>query len=353
MKHKIKQLLESQGMTQKELAAKAGLTEAGVSRMLASGSATKDSIAKVANALDLTLEEVVVEQAPPKAKYEGVLKIGDMSLPCAVLDNRTRILTQAAVFKALGRPARGNARLTNVPTFMDAKNLQSYITEEVAPMIKRIEYVDAKGKKQTGYNCLILPMVCDMYLKAREDNVLHPSQLASAAHAEVLVRSLAKVGIIALIDEVTGYDKEKNRAKDELQSFLNGFLRKEAARWVKQFDDQFFEDIYKMRHWTWEQTSKRPGVIGTWIKEIVYDRLGPVLPELERRNPKNEHGNRSHKHHQFLSDSVGLPRLKQHLEAVHALAVVANYDWVRFNVYLDKAYPRKFSQLYLDFDYDD
>lgn len=85
------------------------------------------------------------------------------------------------------------------------------------------------------------------------------------------------------------------------------------------------------------------------INKIEFS-LAPILPKLEELNPKNEHGNRSYKHHQFLTDETGLPKLKQHLEAVHAIAVIANYDWDRFIRYLDKAYPRRYSQLYLDFD---
>lgn len=353
MEHKIKQVLDNLGVTQKSLAEKTGLSEVGISKMIASGKASMSSLRKIADALDVDISEVEGKKGLHKAKFEGVLKIGNCELPCAVLDDGTRVLTQTAVFKALGRPARGNSRVTNIPTFMDAKNLQHYVNDEVIPMINKMEYIDTKGIVQTGFNCLVLPIVCDIYLKAREDGVLHPSQEASAHSAEVLVRSLAKVGIIALVDEATGYDKEKTRAKDELQKILQSFLVEEAAKWVKQFDDQFFEDIYKMHNWTWANTSKRPSVVGLWIRDIVYERLAPILSELDKRNPKNENGNRSHKHHQYLSKDIGLPRLKQHLEAVHAIAVISNYNWERFMYNLDKAYPKKYSQLWLDMDFDD
>lgn len=41
----------------------------------------------------------------------------------------------------------------------------------------------------------------------------------------MIIRSVAKVGIIALVDEVTGY--EKVREKDALQLFLQKFLEEE------------------------------------------------------------------------------------------------------------------------------
>ena len=60
-----------------------------------------------------------------QAKYEGILNLGNARLDVAVLENGQRIIKQAAVFKALDRPARGNSRVIGIPTFMDAKTLQS------------------------------------------------------------------------------------------------------------------------------------------------------------------------------------------------------------------------------------
>lgn len=349
MRHSLKEVLLEKGMTQKELAEKAGFTEVGISKMVNSGTATKSSLDRIAKTLNVDFVELVGGNLEGKAKYEGSLKIGNIELSVAVLDNGTRIIRHIDVFRALGRPARGNARVIGIPAFMDAKNIQPFVNKEVKSVIRKIDYIDLNGKYQTGFDCLVLPTVCDIYLKLREEGLLTPNQVETAQKAEMLIRALAKTGIIALVDEATGYDKEKSRAKNELQKYLDTFLRDEAAKWVKTFNDQFFEDIYKMRHWTWTQTSKRPGVVGTWIKDIVYDRLGPILTEIEKLNPKNDNGNRGHKHFQFLSDDIGLPRLKQHLEAIHAIAVISNYDWSTFTYNLDKAYPRKNIELFLDF----
>ena len=46
-------------------------------------------------------------------------------------------------------------------------------------------------------------------------------------------RSLAKVGIVALVDEVTGY--QDARAKDALAKFFEAFVAKELQPWVKTF----------------------------------------------------------------------------------------------------------------------
>lgn len=352
MRNRVREILRERGLTQKELAEATGMSEIGLSKAL-DGSATKATLDRMAEYLGVEYSSLIVEEPVLKAKYEGVLSIGDTQLDVAVLEDGRRVINQSAVFKALDRPARGNSRVINIPVFMDAANLQPFVDEELLAMTNKIPYIDMDGRLQECYDAKILPLVSDLYLKARDAGVIKlPAQLATAKKAEILVRSLAKVGIIALIDEATGYDKERNKAKDELQKFLSTFIREEAARWVKRFPDSFFEDIYRMRGWTWANTSKRPGVMGTIIRDLVYDRLGPMVRyELERLNPKNDSGNRRARHHQFLTE-IGNTRLSGHLEALHALAVLSNHDWPRFMGYVDKAYPKQYQQLSL-FDIED
>lgn len=92
---------------------------------------------------------------------------------------------------ALGREARGNARVIGIPAFMDAKNLQPLISSELQEVINKIEYTDISGRKQSGFNADILPLVSDLYLKAREIGVIKlKNQLKTAYKAEILVRAL-------------------------------------------------------------------------------------------------------------------------------------------------------------------
>ena len=75
-----------------------------------------------------------------KSTHEVVLRIGNSEMDVAVLEGGTRIITQSAVFRASGRPPRGTTRLINVPTFMDARNLQPFINEYLNLVINKIEY---------------------------------------------------------------------------------------------------------------------------------------------------------------------------------------------------------------------
>lgn len=51
----------------------------------------------------------------------------------------------------MGRPARGNSRVINTPTFMDAKNLQPFINQELKEMINKVDMILSFKKKEKRY----------------------------------------------------------------------------------------------------------------------------------------------------------------------------------------------------------
>jgi hypothetical protein len=70
------------------------------------------------------------------------------------------------------------------------------------------------------------------------------------------------------------------------------------------------------------------------------------LEELKARNPTLEDGGRARKHHQHLTDDIGHPALAQHLHAVIGL-MRASATWDQFKSLLDRAFPKKGTQLEL------
>jgi hypothetical protein len=85
--------------------------------------------------------------------------------------------------------------------------------------------VDAGGSQPItyGYEATKLIDLCDALLDLNKAGVLKDSQKIYAEQGEIIIRSVAKVGIIALVDEVTGY--QEKREKDELQKFLTKFIK--------------------------------------------------------------------------------------------------------------------------------
>ena len=262
-----------------------------------------------------------------KATHEGKLQIEELKLDVAVLEDGKRVITQNAVFKALGRPQRGNSRVINTPVFMDAKNLQSFISEDLKGAINKIEYIDKNGKKQDGFDVTILPLVSDLYLKARQEGVItKPNQLITAQKAEILVRSLAKVGIIALVDEATGYQYQ--REKTELQAILKAFISDEILKWQETFQLSFYKEIFRL--WgvpfTPQNIKRKPMFIGKLTNELVYKKLPKgvfVLDKLKAKTPKTEGGNYKYRLHQSLTPEVGREALKKVIYSVETLASIS------------------------------
>ena len=343
--NRIKNILKEKGMTQKELAKQIGITEAALNRGI-NGNPSKDLSSRIAKALN-TPEDELYSKEGLHALYEGELTIGDKVIPCAVLNDGTRVLTASSVFEAFDRPRKGKAldRVDQMPAFLDAKNLQQFVDEELIGWTKLIPDKSLNRQSLQGYNARILRAICKVYIDARKSGQLVKSQERFAQISESILYALSDTGIIALVDEATGYDKVKTRAKDELQKFFAKALQDNAGKWVKTFPDEFFESIYRMRQWTWTGTSKRPSVIGRWIIDIVYDRIAPdLLTELQKRNP-SVNGNRKYKHHQFLTDGFGHPKLQQHIEGVLAIARISGNNWARFMHNLDVAYPKQYSTI--------
>lgn len=281
------------------------------------------------------------------------LKLGDLEIPCYVLEDGTRVFSGRGLQRAIGYESKSGqwmrtfCNMDGISTYMNAGD-DSIINKLSSPI--KFQRIDAGGSQSSanGYEVTLLVDICSAIIDANRAGVFKNEAIVH--NADIIIRSVAKVGIIALVDEATGYQKDKNRAKDELQQFLSQFISEEASKWVKTFNDSFFEMIYRMHGWNWTMTHKRPGVVGTWINDIVYERIGPaVLSELERVNPKNENGSRKERHHQHLTEEIGRPKLKEHLAAIEALGRASGYHWGTFMRMLDAAFPKPHQQLSLLF----
>lgn len=280
------------------------------------------------------------------AKYnsgETPLRLGNLEIPCYVLEDGTRVFSGRGIQKILGSTSPSGSWLSRFISDEAKKDHfqagENSILARINNPIKFNRNTSGGSQSMTnGYEVTLLIDICIAIIDLDAAGINIDPIIVS--NANIILRAVAKVGIIALVDEATGYNKVKERAKDELQKFLNRFLSEEASKWVKTFNDSFFEMIYKMRGWDWKMTNKKPGVVGQWINDIVYKRLAPgVYLELQDLNPKDENGHRKEKHHQYLSNETGKPMLKGYLNTIEALGRAADYDWDTFMALLNKAYP--------------
>lgn len=290
-----------------------------------------------------------------KATHSGVLTIGDMTFPCSVLSNGTRILTQSDFMSGMGMYYSGwvaknrpQDQAADMPHFLAFKSLTPFIQKHLGDLQSIVvKYRTEKGSTAHGIKAEIIPKICEVWLDADESGKLGSRQKQIAQKAKIMIRALARIGIVALVDEATGYQEFRN--KEALQALLDAFLQKEFAAWAKRFPDEFYKEVFRLRGWEWNRISvKRPMLVGKLTNDVVYERLAPgVLAELENRNPKDDRGRRKHTHHQWLTEDVGHPALAQHLHAIIGL-MRASSSWKQFHDMLNRAFPKKGEVLQID-----
>lgn len=280
------------------------------------------------------------------------LRIGDIEIECYVLADGTRVLTQSTFLEALGRHRRANVRRERnaaLPSILQGKAIYPFIGDDVREKGRPITFGLPAGGRASGYNAELLPKVCDVYLKAREAGALPPQQQHIARQAEIIMRGLATVGIIALVDEATGY--QEVRARDALAKILEAFIAKELQPWVKTFPDDFYREMFRLRDLDYPtETVKKPQYFGQLTNDIVYRRVAPgVLSELKKVTPRDEAGRRKHRFHQRLTSNIGYPKLREHLGSVVTLMKLSA-DWDDFMRKLDRIHPRVGDTIPLPFD---
>lgn len=244
------------------------------------------------------------------AIYSGQLPIGDIDLDCAVLDGGIRVLSERAIHRAFGSKRGGShwKRMkeleggANLPSFLSAKNYSSFISNELALALKEpILYRTNPGASPAhGISAELLPEICGVFLSARRAGELHRSQEHLALQAEILMEALAKVGIVALVDEATGY--QRDRSHDALRLLLSKYIAQGLQKWLKTFPDTFFSELDRL-YGNDTSHGKRPQYYGHFINKYVYDPIehGYVKKELNTLNITDE-GKRRARFHQWLND---------------------------------------------------
>lgn len=280
----------------------------------------------------------------PTAWYTGDLTLGNATISCAVLEDGTRILTQSDMMRALGRARQAKGRAfyrgdVNLPAFLTAQNLKPFIPNELYVTSSQVEFKLPSGQRAFGYRAELLPQVCEVYLRARDEDALVPAQLHVARQADMLMRGLAKVGIVALVDEATGY--QRDRASDALSEILEAFIAKELQPWVKTFPDDFYAELFRLRGLDFPRdTVKRPQYFGYLTNDIIYDRLAPgVKEELKKSTPKTPAGRLAYALHRRLTPDLGHPKLREHMASVVTIMKLSD-DYDDFHAKLDRLHPK-------------
>lgn len=329
-----------------------GRAVGGRARAEALSPARRQEIAKVAVRARIELGKL------PKATHGSAdhpLRIGDIEIPCYVLEDGTRVLSQrglqAGVGMSTGGGSAGEQRLASFAASIAEKSTENNelvvrgraLTESLQKPVKF--RVPGQGRPVYGYEATVLADLCDLILAARAAGKLQRQQEHIAKQAEILVRGFARVGIIALVDEATGY--QKDRAKDALAKILEAYVAKELQPWVKTFPVDYYEQMCRLRGLPFPPVGANyPSYFGTLTNNIVYDRLAPGLRhELKQLAAKD---NKKGRLHQRLTTEIGHPKLREHLASVVTVMKLSS-SYEDFSEKLESVHPKFGDNLKLDF----
>jgi hypothetical protein len=255
------------------------------------------------------------------AEYSGDITIGEITIKCAVLSNEKRVFYQREAIGALTGNKKGG-----MERYLTAKNLAPYVPEKYKGEKWDDNIIKFKSGNNDahGFEATDLIDICNMYIQARNDGTLLSSQSNLAKRADIIVNAFAKTGVIAVIDEATGY--QLHRKKDALRLLVQAYVIEEAREWTKEFPDEFFVELDRIYNNPTTKPQKRPQYYGHFINKYVYEPIesGLVLDKLQELNPSDEKGARKKRFHQFLNEELGIRVLRNRIGKVTALLQVSS-----------------------------
>lgn len=148
-----------------------------------------------------------------------------------MLDTGERVISTRAAVKAITKTDAGN-----LGEYLSVQALQGYVDKDrvIGGVIEfNIPGTQFKGR---GIKAEDVIDICNGYVAAwSAEKLTTERQKQIAMNCAILLSSCAKLGLIALIDEATGYQYE--RAEDALQVKLRAFIADELRDWEKTFPE--------------------------------------------------------------------------------------------------------------------
>lgn len=293
------------------------------------------------------------KEPPLLAEYgapDRPLRIGPIEIPCYVLSDGRRVLTQRGLHGGIGIAeggGKGGARkIVRLLGGLREKGLE--IADLIARANSPIRFIPPHGGNPAdGYEATILPDICAVIIEAGRRGLLHKRQEHLAERCGMLQHGWATVGIIALVDEATGY--QDYRARDALAKIIERFVAKEIQPYVRTFPAEFYKQIFRLYGWDYYENCGRPAVLGHVTNNLVYKRLAPgVLEDLRLRIGRDEKGRLKKKLFQGLTPDHGHPKVRELLAGEIMLAKYSP-NLAVFKERLDREYPQYGNTLPLPF----
>jgi hypothetical protein len=177
----------------------------------------------------------------------------------------------------------------------------------------------------------------DAYIEGR----LTAHQAHIGKRCRELEKGLAGVGLLAAIDEATGY--QYVREPDAIQKLLSKLLREDAADWEMRFDSDFYAALCRPLGVSYDGKHAPRGRVPRIIRQWIYEVIMPVecLEEIKCRKGKGD------KCHQWLK-SGGIDMLTDQQGKLVAIAR-SSVDYGDFVARCSQAFDRPGQQVNIVF----
>ncbi len=268
----------------------------------------------------------------PKATHWGELDIAGTHIPSYVLNTGDRVFSLKGVVVSLIGTDGGQ-----LAEYLKVRTLQPHLPQDLIPTengeVPALFKFDTGGEgiakyalgiKVERFNDLLRSYssaLIDHALSAYDKTKLSLTarQMEIANRAVKFQQACSDVGLVALVDEATGYQYE--REVDALQLKLKLYLADDMRKWEKTYPDQLWAEFGRLTNWK-GTLHQRPKYWGKLIMELIYGYLDPdVAKWLKDNAPRPMHGQN---YHQWLSSQFGLKKLTEHIWLVVGMAAACH-----------------------------
>ena len=244
-----------------------------------------------------------------------------IDVECYVLDDaqKTAVISQSGMGRALGLSARGNA----FPRFLANESMSSLGGAELRAKIAQplVFQWESPGAERPpgdihGFDVTLLIDLCRMILQAREAGKLGARYDRVVAQAHIIVNASAKSGIKQLVYALAGYSP----TAEEVISAFKMYVQEEARKYDKEFPNDLYVAWYRLYQIPIPAMGKPWDFKHLTVKHIYYPLAksnGKILQLI--RALKSRGGDRRKKLFQFLSE-IGARALRLHIGRVLEMA---------------------------------
>lgn len=276
--------------------------------------------------------------------HDGTIKFGpDNEIPCAVIKSNEqiiRVITGKGMFKSFKRTQHGRVSVDGLPAVIGGHNIANFISKQDMHKLELIYYKDGNRIK-SGYNAEAITIICAAYLMAEKEGVLRPQQFTALSQVKIILLTLSRIGITALIDEATGY--QYSREFDALQKLLKLYtVETPLLTLQKKFPRVYYKELYRLYRWEFNpEKTKHPQYVAKFTWDYVYKLLPePVMQKIREYNPIVEKENkkyRKNKYYQYLTLDTGIPELDKIIAKL--VGIMSISDTIeQFKTFYEKAF---------------